>query len=269
MEVVAAFYPLAEAARRVGGSGVEVHDLTPAGVEPHDLELRPSDVGRIRSADLVLYLGGGFQPAVEDAVAALPGRSNALDLLAGLRGSGSPGAPADPHVWLDPVLMKSMAERIAAELSRLRPGERAGFGRRVAEYRTSLEELDRSFRETLGTCARREIVTSHAAFGYLAARYGLEQIAISGVSPEAEPSPRRLEQVSRLAGQRGVTTIFFETLVSPRVAEAMARTVGARTAVLNPIEGLTSEQERDGKGYVSLMRENLDGIARGLGCTRK
>ncbi len=268
LDVVAAFYPLAEAARQAGGPFVRVHDITPTGVEPHDLELKPSDVGLIRSADLILYLGGGFQPALEDAIGAIPNKTTAVDLLEGfpLTKDADDDEATDPHVWLDPLLMIRIVERVAEEMSARLSEEQTVFESRAFTHKTSLEELHRSFRATLATCGRREIVTAHASFGYLAARYGLEQIAISGLSPEAEPSPRRLEEVARIAKQRGVKTIFFETLVSPRVAETVARTVGARTAVLNPIEGLTEEQRTAGEDYVSLMRANLAELALGLQC---
>ncbi|MEX2555979.1 MAG: metal ABC transporter substrate-binding protein [Actinomycetota bacterium] len=268
LDVVAAFYPLAEAARRVGGPFARVHDITPTGVEPHDLELKPSDVGLIRSADLILYLGGGFQPALEDAIGAIPNKTAAVDLLEGLpvKDGVEEGEATDPHVWLDPLLMIRIVERVAEEMTARFPEEQTVFESRAFTYKTSLEELHRSFADTLATCRQREIVTAHAAFGYLAARYGLEQIAISGLSPEAEPSPRRLEEVARFAEQAGVKTIFFETLVSPRVAETIARTVRARTAVLNPVEGLTEEQRVVGETYASLMRANLAALALGLQC---
>lgn len=261
IEVVAAFYPLAEAARRAGGEAVIVHDLTPAGAEPHDLELRPSDFARIAGADLVLYLGGGFQPALEDALRSAGARS--LDLLAAL---DLPADEPDPHVWLDPTLFARVADRIGQELRALAPDARldeSGSG----EFRRTLQALDGRFARTLTTCARREFVTTHAAFGYLARRYGLEQIAIAGLAPESEPSPRRLEQITRVARQRGATTIYFETLVSPRVAEAVARAAGAKTAVLDPIEGLTSERRRGGVDYVDIMEQNLRSLAEGLGCS--
>lgn len=270
IEVVAAFYPLAEAARQVGGNLVTVHDLTPAGVEPHDLELKPSDVGRIRSADLVLYLGAGFQPAVEDAVESSPNDAAAVDLLGGLalRPAVEGEEPADPHVWLDPQLMMEIVQRIEGELAERLPAERSTFAAGAGAYVRALEELDRDFDSTLATCERRQLVTAHAAFGYLAARYDLEQIAISGVTPEVEPSPRRLQEVADLAERFGVTTIYFETLVDPRVATTVARTVGARTAVLDPIEGLSEEKASAGESYVTLMRDNLAAVADGLGCRR-
>ncbi|MBI4730416.1 MAG: zinc ABC transporter substrate-binding protein [Acidobacteria bacterium] len=261
LRVVASFYPLAEAARQVGGDLVTVSDLTPAGAEPHDLELRPSDLRRLRRADLVLSLGRGFQPAVEDAIASLPDRSRAVDLLAGL-----PIVDSDPHLWLDPALMGRIAGRIAGELARRLPSGRAAFDARAAAWRARLDPLDADYRRTLAVCERRDLFVTHASFGYLAARYDLNQVAIAGLSPEAEPSPRRLAEVSRLARERGATTIFYERLVSARVAQAVARAAGARTALLDPIEGLTREHRTAGDGFLSVMRRNLAAIGAALGC---
>lgn len=253
--VVASFYPLAFAAKSIGGPGYHVENLTPVGAEPHDLELTPRTVGRVETAGVVVYLGRGFQPAV--ATAAAQARGEAVDVLAGLplRPSSGEGVSADPHVWLDPVLFARMAERIGATLHR---SPRA-FVRR-------LDALDRAFRVGLRRCTRRGLVTSHAAFGYLAARYGLRQIAITGLTPEAEPSPRQLGRVVQLVRRTGATTIFFERLVSPRLADTVAREVGARTAVLDPIEGLTTAEQARGDDYFSLMQRNLGVLRKALTC---
>lgn len=248
-DVVASFYPLAYAASYVGGDRVSVHDLTPAGAEPHDLELSVRDVARVRSADLVVFLGGGFQPAVEDAAAQADGET--VDVLEEL-GLATP----DPHVWLDPELYARAAERIARGLG----DEQAA---RPLVHR--LEELDTELEHGLADCRRREIVTSHAAFGHLAAAYGLEQIPI-GVSPEAEASPQDLERVAELVRERGATTVFVEPLASPAEAETIARETGARVATLDPIEGLTDEQLARGEDYFSLMRANLATLRKGLAC---
>lgn len=253
-EVVAAFYPLAYAAERVAPSA-RVENLTPAGTEPHDLELSPRDVERVREAELVLYLGAGFMPALEDAVR---GSENAVDLLAGetLRLGGDEEA-RDPHVWLDPGRYAELAGRVAETLDD--PDAAAGL-------QAELEGLDREYRDGLSRCEHRAIVTSHAAFGYLADAYGLEQIALTGVSPAAEPSARALEALVREVERRGATTIFFETLVSPELAETVAREAGVETAVLNPLEGLTPEQVDKGADYFSVMRENLAALRDALGC---
>ena len=257
--VDAAFYPLAWAAERVGDGSVEVRNLTRPGTEPHDVELTPKDVGSIRSADVVLYLGSGFQPAVEEAVNGADGKT--IDLLGGgplLRPAEPEGAlTADPHVWLDPIRYSRIVTTIARALGRPQAGVAL-----VAKLRA----LDVAFRTGLAHCNRREIVTTHAAFGYLARRYMLKQIPLSGLSPEAEPAPRDLQRIVSQVRKSGATTIFFETLVSPRLAQTVARETGTKTAVLNPIEGLTEDEVRKGEDYFSVMRENLAALQGALGC---
>ncbi len=252
--VVASFYPLAWVAEEIAGDTAEVLDLTPSGVEPHDLELAPSQVGMIEDADLVLYMGGGFQPAVEEVVD--PNSASALDLL-----DGMDLLESDPHVWLDPTMLADIVGQTADQLTRNFPEASDSVNERATALEERLQELDRDFQTGLTKCARREIVTSHAAFGYLADRYDLEQIAISGFSPEAEPSPRRIAEVIDLARERGVTTIFFETLVSPDIAETIADEIGVTTAVLEPIE--TQPNEGD---YLDAMQRNLTTLRTALDC---
>lgn len=250
-EIVAGFYPLAYAAEQIGEDGIAVTNLTPPGVEPHDLELSVRDVERIRAADLVLYLGQGFQPALEEAAKETEGR--ALDFLS----TQTALRAGDPHVWLDPLRYADVVEGVGEAL------QRPQAARALVDR---LRALDAELKRGLAECDRRELVTSHDAFGYLAERYGLEQVPITGISPEAEPSPRDLERVARLARELGVTTIYFETLVSPEVAETVAREVGAETAVLDPLEGLSDEDLEAGEDYFSVMRANLRAVQEGLGC---
>jgi zinc transport system substrate-binding protein len=247
--VIAAFYPLAHAAQRIAPRR-DIENLTPTGGEPHDLELSPRDVERIREADTVLYFGQGFMPALEDVV---EGEDNAVDLLEGERLREG----HDPHLWLDPMRYAAIVHRVAIAL-----GRRGAAEGLVAD----LEELDAEFRAELATCARRRIVTSHAAFGYLADAYGLEQVPLTGVSPEAEPSARAIEGLVEEVKASGATTVFFETLVSPDLAETIAREAGAETAVLNPLEGLTAEELEKGEDYFSIMRKNLAALRAALGC---
>jgi zinc transport system substrate-binding protein len=253
--VVAAFYPLAFAAEQVAPTGLAVDNLTPPGAEPHDLELTARDVERLRDAALVVYAGGGFQPAVEDAVGDRDGTS--LDVLDFVRPiDGAEGR--DPHVWLDPIRYAQVARAIAAALGR--PQAAAPIVRR-------LESLDRDFRRGLAHCARREIVTSHAAFAYLADRYGLEQVPLVGLTPETEPAAKDLERLVDDVREAAATTVFFEPLVSARLAETVAREARVSTAVLDPLEGLSSEQRERGADYFSVMRENLAALRAALGCT--
>lgn len=254
-DVVAGFYPLAFAAEEVGGGGTEVTNLTPAGAEPHDIELTPREVAAIHDADLVIYVGGGFQPAVEEAV-----EGSDVTAIDGLEGIDlrDDGAGPDPHVWLDPIRFASIVERIGAELG----GEAA-----ARQLASRLHALDREYRSGLASCKRRELVTTHDAFGYLADRYGLDVIPITGLSPETEPSPRDLEATANLVEERGVTTVFTETLLSPEIGETVAREAGVATAVLNPLEGLTEEELDRGENYFTVMEANLAALRDGLGCS--
>jgi zinc transport system substrate-binding protein len=244
--VVAAFYPLAWAAAEVAGADVEVVDLTPPGAEPHDVELSPRDVEAIDDAELVVYAGGGFQPAVEDAVARRSGPS--LDVVAGDR---------DYHVWLDPVRLAAIAREIGEALAR------PGAGRRLA---SRLSELHAEYQAGLERCERRTLVSAHAAFGHLAARYGLSQLALAGSSPEAEPGPRELERLVDEVRASGATTIFAEPLVSDRLVRTIAREAGVGLAVLDPLEGISEERLEAGEDYLTVMRANLDALRTALGC---
>jgi zinc transport system substrate-binding protein len=277
LSVVTAFYPLRFLAERIGGDAVTVTDLTKPGAEPHDVELNPRQVGRIVDAGLVVYLKG-FQPAVDQAVRQeARGRAfdaaSAVSLLPLATSADRHTQPAaehpetadgmDPHVWLDPARFATIADRLATRLGQADPARAGDYAARAAALHTRLDALDAEYAARLRTCPRREIVTSHSAFNYLAARYGLAQVGITGISPEAEPSPRRLAAVAAEARRTGTTTIFFETLVSPRVADTLAREVGARTAVLDPLEGLTDP----GADYFSVMRGNLAALGTALGCS--
>jgi zinc transport system substrate-binding protein len=250
--IVAAFYPLAFAAQQLGGPDDRVTNLTPAGAEPHDLELKPSDVATVKDAGLVLLMGHGFQPQLERVAADSDAKVLTLLDTPGLRRHDQ-----DPHVWLDPLRYALLVDQIGKALDATPAAKR---------FVERLKALDREFRAGLAHCARHEIVTSHAAFGYLAERYGLTQIPVEGLAPEAEPSPRDLARVVALARKNGVTTVYAETLVSPKLAETIARETGARSDVLDPIEGLTPKAVAAGADYFSVMRANLAALRRGLGC---
>ena len=274
IRVVAAFYPLQFVAERVGGDKVQVTNLAPPGAEPHDLELSPAQVASIADADLVLYVHG-FQPAVDEAIA--QGARPGLDVmtLVPLLDPPAPIGPPDPdqdeaadgkdpHLWLDPTRLATIATTLGDRLAELDPDNASTYRTRAAEFVTQLGQLDREFADGLRNCQRHEIVVSHAAFGYLADRYGVRQIPITGLSPEVEPTPQHLAAAADEARRVGATTVFFETLVSPRVAEVVASAIGAQTAVLDPIEGLEPGTSGD---YVSVMRENLATLRSALGCT--
>lgn len=254
--VVAAFYPLAFAAEEVAQGSADVRSLTPPGAEPHDLELTPRDVGRVRDARLVVYAGGGFQPAVEAAVEERDGPS--LDVLAAVETLPvEEGEGSDPHVWLDPLRYAAIAQQISAAL-----GPPASADALAARLRALHAEL----RAGLARCDRRELVTSHAAFGYLAERYGLEQVPLVGVAPEAEPGPKELERLVREVRESGATTVFSEPLAPSALAETVAREAGLETATLDPLEGLTPEAADAGVDYFDVMRDNLAALRKALSC---
>lgn len=266
LTVVASFFPLADAARHVGGDAVEVTNLTPPGVEPHDLELAPDDLEALQSADVVVFIGGGFQPAVEDAVADAEGVT--LDVLQGIQTSpasaeeAEEGLTVDPHVWLDPELFALAVGEIAGGLATAAPDGSDAFESNAASYADRLSDLDAEFEATLSGCDQQLLVTNHAAFGYLASAYGLRQEAISGLEPESEPDPARLAELTALVEDEGVTTVFTEELVSPDVAQTLAEEAGVDTAVLNTLEGAPE----DGGDYLSAMRTNLETLRGALGC---
>ena len=254
LDVATGFYPLQFVAERVGGDAVRRGPLAPAGAEPHDLELGPQQVAALSEADLVLHLEG-FQPAVDRAVEQQAADA-ALDAA-----SVTPLVDGDPHVWLDPARLARLADAVAERLAAAAPGSAAGFRERAEALRTELTALDAEFRAGLATCERRELVTSHTAFGYLARAYGLSEVGITGLTPDEEPTPARLAEVAELARSSGVTTIFFEETVSPKVAETLATEVGALAEVLSPLE-----TRPEGGDYLTGMRADLEALRTALGC---
>ncbi|MGH2573629.1 MAG: metal ABC transporter substrate-binding protein [Actinomycetota bacterium] len=252
-------FPLLEAAERVGGEQADVTNLVPSGAEPHDIELSPDQVDLLLDADLALYVGGGFQPAVEEIVAQRDGIS--MDIVAEVL----PEEATDPHIWLDPLLMAEIVEVVARALSEIDPQGSPTYEEGAAEFREEIEVLHRRFQEELESCERRTFVTTHEAFGHLARRYDLVQRSVSGLSPEAEPDPATLAELEDLIVREGVTTVFTEPLVGPRVAETLARETGARVATLDPLEGVSREADSEAT-YVRLMERNLRALREALGC---
>ena len=252
VRVVAGLYPLAYVARLVGGDHVDVTDLTPPGGEPHEIELAPRQVATIEKADVVVVVPG-LQPQVD---AAAPD-ARTLDAFTGLVRT----RPGDPHLWTDPSNLAALAATTAARLAEVDPAHHVEYLTRGTQVGQDLVRLDAEYRDGLRDCARRDLVTSHEAFGYLADRYHLTQVGIAGLSPEAEPSPARLAAAARYVRAHHVTTVFFESLVSPKVAETVARETGATTAVLDPVESV-----QNGDDYPAVMRRNLAALRLALGC---
>ena len=287
--VLAGFYPLEWTAARVGGERVSVSSLTPAGAEAHDLELAPRDVAAVGEADLLVYLEG-FQPALDEAADSEAGNGawdagQAAELVEGAAhehegeehaqeehegeeehaGEEHADEAVDPHFWLDPTRLAAVGDALADRLAELDPDGAATYEENAATLRADLEALDAEFRTGLADCAVDTLVTSHDAFGYLGERYGLEVIGISGLSPSQEPSAAQQAEIADLVRERGITTVYTETLVDPAVAATVAEEAGVQVAVLDPIEGLTDESA--GEDYVQVMRTNLATLQEGQSCS--
>lgn len=269
--IVTGFYPLQFVTEKVGGPDVDVVNLAQPGAEPHDMELSPAQVAQVAGAELVVYLKG-FQPQLDEAVAQ-NAADRAFDVAAVTPLVGGPnhqgaseegGNAPDPHFWLDPTRLAVVAKDVANRLAARDQAHEAGYTERADALVAELNKLDAEFTAGLANCQRHEIVTSHAAFGYLADRYKLKQIALSGLTPDTEPTPQQVAAVAAEARKYGATTIFFETLVSPKVAQTLAEQVGAKTAVLDPLEGLAEGGTGD---YFSVMRANLATLRTALGCS--
>lgn len=283
LSVATAFYPIEEAAREVGGDRAAVSNPVPPGAAAHDLELTPESAADIETADLVLYLGEGFQPAVEDAVANRGEGAPSVDLLdtVELRGADTAvpgvvgevdgtliaGGVKDPHFWVDPALYSEMVGEVRDALIAADPDGEATYMANADAYLADLDALESEFTTGLAPCRGRALVTSHAAFGYLADRYGLVQAPIAGISPDDEPDPKSLAATAAFAKEKGVTTVYFETLVPKDLAQTVANEIGARTDALDPVEGIPQDQLDAGASYLSIQRDNLARLTSGLGCT--
>ena len=272
LQIVSNFYPIKYIVDAVGGDLVTNTSLTPDGAEPHDLTLDPKTVASINSADAIFFIGASFQPDVDKAVENLPSEVTAIDL------SRSPGvvilsAPADlgkesltggkdPHIWLDPKNMSAMAADIAKTLKSLDPNSADIFEQNLVALVNKLESLDKDFSAGLASCEQKTLVTSHAAFQYLAKTYGLNQLAITGISPEDQPDAKLLSKIATEAKRVGVKTVFFEDVLPKELSETVARAIGAKTSLLSALE-FTPEGSND---YISMMRDNLKNLQIGLSC---
>jgi zinc transport system substrate-binding protein len=274
VEIIAAFYPFQFVAERVGGDQVRVSNLTKPGSEPHELELTAQQIASIGKADLVLYQTG-FQAAVDEAVAqntpknaidvasivTLQDPAGSIDLTDGEKDTEAEEHEdhfdKDPHAWLDPQNMITITNAVRDRLSELDADHAEQYASNAEALVEQLQQLDSDY-SVLGSCQQKSFVTTHAAFGYLASRYGLKQISIAGLSPDEEPSPARIAAVQQLARDNGVTTIFYETLVSDKVASSIAGDLGLTTDVLDPLEGITDESR--GNDYIEVMQSNLTAL---------
>lgn len=269
LSLITSFYPLYFLTSEIGGDFVEVVNLTPAGREPHDYELTARDMIAVRRSELLILNGGGLE--VWEKKIRENGIMKGLNILVmkeklESRKAGEKILENDPHFWLNPVIASEMADLIAIEIMRIDPKNRDYYQSNLNILKTKLLNLDSVFRRELVGCEKKDFITAHKAFGYLAQEYGLNQISIAGFSPEEEPSPRQLAEISEIARQKGIKYIFFESLINPRLSQVVANEAGAETLVLNPIGGLSAEEIGQGKNYLTEMEKNLENLKKALEC---
>jgi zinc transport system substrate-binding protein len=270
LHVSATIYPLKFLAEEIGKEHVTVDLLTPAGMEPHDFEPTPSDVASIRES-AVFFRNGGIDSwadhltsqGVSVRIADLP----PIDPLStGSTNEDGKNTPFDPHFWLDPVRMQTEAAIVRDILMQADPKNADLYRSNELKLSGLLSELHQSFQEGLAACHKKDIVVSHNAFRYLAQRYGFTTIAIAGLSPEEEPSAKRLAEITKIIESKQLKYIFFESLVDPKLSDTIARETGAKTSVLYTIEGLSSQEQQKGETYISLMRKNLQHLRTAMEC---
>lgn len=271
MKVTTSFYPLYFFASQIGDDKIDVVNITPAGAEPHDYEPTAKDIARMEESR-VLILNGAIEPW-GDNVKQNTDPAQTLVITAGQglftqQKSKDGKDSADPHVWLSPPLAKQMVESIARGFARVDPEHADEYAANARALQSKLEDLDASYRLGLSDCAKKDIITAHAAFGYLATIYHFNQIPITGLSPDAEPSPRQLADIADFAKENKIKVIFFEKLASPKLSQAIATEIGAKTMELNPLEGLTNDDIAAGKNYLTEMRQNLANLNIALECTQ-
>ena len=272
LQVVASFYPLYFFSQQIGGDKADVLDVTPSGAEPHDYEPTAWDMARIENGKMIILNGGGLEAWGSDIEQNVDPRRT-LVVVAGegltdRRLDEDGKTIVDPHVWLSPVLAEKMIDRILQGFEQVDPGNKDYYQTNTDIIKSKIADLDMEYKQGLANCARKNIVTSHAAFGYLAAEYGFNQVAIAGLSPDAEPSPRQMADIIKFAEDNYVKYIFFESLVSPKLSETIAREAGAKTLVLDPIEGLGPQDAAKGKDYFTQMRSNLVNLQLALQCKK-
>jgi zinc transport system substrate-binding protein len=276
IKVIASFYPLYEFARNVGGERTEVTTFIPIGVEPHDWEPSPSDIQQLRTADVFIYNGASFEPFLNKEVFETEltdvisvEAANGIELIKTEEEDEHEGHEQeefDPHIWLDPILVKHQVNMIKTALVEADPVEKEYYDDNAQSYMAKLDALDAKIRSELSDCEKDTFVSFHHAFSYFAKRYDLNAVALTGVTPEAEASPAELKELVEFARANDIKVIYSEELIDPRLAEVLASEVGAQVMLLSPIEGLTDEEVSTGMTYIGKMEQNLQNLKVGLEC---
>ena len=270
LKIYTSIYPLYDFTKKVGGDKVDVTNLVPAGTEPHDFELSTKDIVNLEKADMLVYNGAGIENWTDKVIDSL--ESDKIAYVKSSEGlelhttedehddDGHNHGSTDPHTWLSIENAKKEMENIKNALVEIDPDNASYYEENYETYSKKFDELDNKFHTTLDSIENKSIIVAHEAFGYLCDEYDIEQVGIEGLTPDSEPDPARMTEIIKFAKDNNIKTIFFEELVSPKVAETIAKEVGANTAVLNPLEGLSEEDINNGEDYFSVMEENLQAI---------
>jgi len=269
LQIVTTFYPMYYFAKKVAGDSANVELLIPNGVEPHDWEPTAKDMAKIQDADVFIYNSQYFElwtekvlKSINDSKLKVVEASSGIKLMDALESVDEEehSASKDPHVWLSPVLARQEVNAIAKALEQADPKNKDQFQKNAEALNSELADLDRLYKETIDKAKNKEFVTQHAAFGYLAKQYGLTQIPIAGLSPDVEPTLGKLAELTDLTKKKNIKVVYFEEMTSSKVAETLAKEIGAKTEVLNPLEGLTKEEQQQGLDYIGVMKKNLDAL---------
>lgn len=269
LKVTTSFYAMYDFALKIGGDKISLHNLVPAGTEPHDWEPSPEDIVGLEKAEVFIYNGVGMETWADKILESLENKALiVVETTEGLALIENPDLDEDlqwdPHVWLNPMLAKQQMEAIKNALAEADPLNQDYYQKNYESYAQKLDELNEEFMTAVSGFSQKDIIVAHQAFGYICDAYGLNQVPIEGLSADSEPSPAKMAEITDFARKNNVKVIFFEELVSPKVAETIANEVGAQTAVLNPLEGLVEEDIQAGKDYFSVMRENLEALKNAL-----
>ena len=265
LKIVTSFYPLYEIVRQVGGDTVSVKNIVPGGTEPHDYEPTAKDIINMREANLVIYNGLGLEPWKDKIIPDLQkNNTQAIQISDFFKNTTIAN---DPHLWLDPVHYKTEVEEISKKIIELDPAHVETYKANTEKFIQELDTLNLTYESGLKACKFDTFITNHGAFAYLAKRYHLNIIPIAGLSPDIEPSPKTMADITNIITQKGIRYILTETLVSPKIANTLAKSSGAKTLTLNPLEGLTNEEIAAGKNYISVMKDNLPNLQTALECT--
>lgn len=257
MQVAASFYPMAEFARAVGGDKVSVYTMIGDGVEPHDWEPSARDLTRLAKAGVFVY-NGGVEPWAQPALAAVAG--DGVQAVEAGRAFMAGNGKNDPHFWLSPRKAAVEVAAIRDAFAKADPAHAEEYQKNAAAYIEKISSLDKKLAAVAQNAKIKTFITTHAAFGHLAEDYGLTQEAIMGLSPQSEPSPAALNRLLGIMQAEGIKYVFFETLVSPRIAETIANAAGVQTLVLDPIEGLSEAGYKNGDDYLKIMERNIENL---------